>query len=142
MSAKKERKLLKDGLISKGGRMNIPKKITRNEEITTEYFAFLDQHLANLIAGNAIEMLEINEIAAHLFISAKHLSETVQLTQGHHPCYFYDQRILAEAKKMMLETSLSIAEIARKLTYDPSNFSKFFKKYVGMSPGQFRKNQK
>jgi AraC family transcriptional regulator of adaptative response / methylphosphotriester-DNA alkyltransferase methyltransferase len=42
----------------------------------------------------------------------------------------------------MLETSLSIAEIARKLTYDPSNFSKFFKKYVGMSPGQFRKNQK
>jgi hypothetical protein len=66
LSAKKEQKLLKDGLISKGGRMNIPKKITRNEEITTEYFAFLDQHLANLIVGNAIEMLEINEIAAHL----------------------------------------------------------------------------
>lgn len=122
--------------------MSRPKKVTRNEEITTEYFAFLDQHLADLIAGEDIEMLEINEIAAQLFISARHLSDTIQLTQGHHPCYFYDRKILDEAKKLMLETSLSVAEIARKLTYDPSNFSKFFKKYSGVTPGQFRKNQK
>lgn len=122
--------------------MSMPKKTTRNEEITTEYFAFLDQHLANLIAGKDIEMLEINEIAAKLFISAKHLSETIQLTQGHHPCYFFDQKILSESKKLILETSLSVAEIARKLTYNPSNFSKFFKKYAGVTPGQFRKNQK
>jgi len=122
--------------------MSVPKKTPRNEEITTAYFDFLNQHVANLIAGKDIEMLEINEIAARLFISAKHLSDTIQLTQGHHPCYFYDQKILDEAKKLMLETPLSVAEIARKLTYDPSNFSKFFKKYTGMPPGQFRKNQK
>ena len=122
--------------------MSMPKKTTRNEEITTEYFAFLDRHLANLIAGKDIEMLEINEIAAQLFISAKDLSEKIKLTQGHHPCYFYDQKILSEAKKLMLETSLSVAEIARKLTYDPANFSKFFKKYSGVTPGQFRENQK
>ena len=120
----------------------MPKKITRNEEITTEYFAFLDQHLANLIAGKDTEMLEINQIADHLFISAKHLSDTIQYTQGHHPCHFYDQKILEEAKKLILETSLSVAEIARKLTYDPSNFSKFFKKYSGLTPGQFRNNHK
>ncbi|WP_410429542.1 helix-turn-helix domain-containing protein [Pedobacter lusitanus] len=116
----------------------MPKKITRNEEITIAYFAFLDQHLANLIAGKETEMLEINQIADRLFISAKHLSDTIQFTQGHHPCHFYDRKILDEAKRLMLETSLPIAEIARRLTYDPSNFSKFFKKYTGVTPGQFR----
>jgi len=122
--------------------MRVPGKITRNEEITTAYFAFLDQHLADLLAEKDIEMLEINQIADRLFISPKHLSNTIKLTRGHHPCYFYDQKILDEARKLMLETTLSIAEIARKLTYNPSNFSKFFKKYSGLTPGQFRSHHK
>ncbi len=116
---------------------------TRNEEITTQYFAFLDQHLAELVSGKATEMLKLNQIASELCISAKHLSQTIQLTRGRHPCYFYDQKILAEAENLLTNTELSIAEIAEKLTYDPSNFSKFFKKYVGETPGQFRgKNKK
>ncbi len=43
---------------------------------------------------------------------------------------------------MLSETDKSIAEIAKTLTYDPSNFSKFFKKIVGQTPGQFRKKSK
>lgn len=110
----------------------------RNEEITQAYFALLDQHIADLISGKEIEMMEISQLADRLFISPKHLSQTIQLTMGHHPCHFYDEKILNAAKKMIMETPLSIAEIARKLTYDPSNFSKFFKKYTGKTPGQFK----
>ncbi len=40
---------------------------------------------------------------------------------------------------MLLETDQSISEIAKILTYDPSNFTKFFKKWEGKTPGQFRK---
>jgi AraC-like DNA-binding protein len=37
----------------------------------------------------------------------------------------------------MLNTSdKSVAEIARIFTYDPSNFSKFFKKMTGLTPGE------
>ncbi|MBB6500700.1 helix-turn-helix domain-containing protein [Pedobacter cryoconitis] len=121
--------------------MNQAEKISRNEEITQAYFTLLDQHLADLISGREIEMMEISQLADRLFISAKHLSQTIQLTMGHHPCHFYDQKILDAAKKMILETPLSIAEIARKLTYDPSNFSKFFKKYTGKTPGQFKQDE-
>jgi len=117
-------------------------RLTRNEEITSQYFAVLDQHLAELVSGKTSKMLELNQIANILCISPKHLSQTIQLTQGNHPCHFYDKKILEEAKKLLTNSSQPIAEIAEKLTYDPSNFSKFFKKYTGETPGQFRNRTK
>ncbi|MDF2380203.1 helix-turn-helix transcriptional regulator [Nostoc ellipsosporum NOK] len=118
--------------------MGKERKITRSEEITVQYFAFLDKHISDLLSGHATKMMELKEIASALFVSQKHLSQTIQFTQGQHPCHFYDQKIIAAAKKLLAETDLSAADIAEQLTYDPSNFSKFFKKYTGKTPGQFR----
>lgn len=115
------------------------KSLKRSTEITRDYFAFLDRHLSDITEGKTTEMLKLNEIADALFLSHKHLTYTIQQTMGHHPCYFYDLKIIEMAKKMLLNTNLPIAEIARKLTYDPSNFSKFFKKFTGQTPGQYRK---
>ncbi|NML22919.1 AraC family transcriptional regulator [Pseudoflavitalea sp. G-6-1-2] len=114
-------------------------KERRPEEITEAYFKLLDLHLAELVSGKTTQMMELNEIAAKLHISAKHLSYTIQSTMGNHPCHFYDQKILAAAKNLLTITDWSVAEIADRLTYDPSNFAKFFKKYAGETPGQFRK---
>jgi AraC-like DNA-binding protein len=111
----------------------------RYAEISNKYFAFLDKHIADLVAGKAIEMLNLNQIAGQLCISHKHLIAVIRQTSGNHPCYFYDFKILEVAKKLISNTSLPIAEIARRLTYDPSNFSKFFRKLEGMPPGLFRK---
>ncbi|WP_219226320.1 helix-turn-helix domain-containing protein [Pedobacter antarcticus] len=112
----------------------------RSDEITQKYFDLLDKHLTDIIEGRALEMMELNQIASELFISHKHLSDTIQATKGHHPCYFYDLKIVEQAKNMLLNTDYSIAKIARTLTYDPSNFSKFFKKFSGATPGEFRKS--
>ncbi len=111
----------------------------RSKEITENYFQFLDQHIADVVSGKVSDFMEINQIASELFVSHQHLSDTIQNETGNHPCHFYDLKIIDEAKKMLSETNLSIAEIARILTYDPSNFSKFFKKFAGQTPGQFRK---
>src|SRR5690606_3471200 len=112
--------------------------LKRSEEITENYFKFLDKHIEDVLLGNVSDFMEIKKIASELFISHKHLTDTVQKETGNHPCHFYDLKILDEAKKMLLETDLSISKIAKTLTYDPSNFSKFFKKFVGQTPGQFR----
>src|SRR5690606_2564580 len=117
----------------------IPK---RSKEITKSYFRFLDKHIEDVVLGKVDEFMEINQIASELFISHKHLTDTVQKETGNHPCHFYDLKIIDEAKIMLSETGLSVSEIARTLTYDPSNFSKFFKKFVGQTPGQFRKEIK
>lgn len=117
--------------------INKPEK--RSNEITKAYFAFLDNHLNDIVAGRVTTMLELNEIAAALYLSHTHLTDTIQQTMGHHPCHFYDLKIIEQAKKLLLTTSQSIADIALTLTYDPSNFSKFFKKFTGQTPGAFRK---
>ncbi len=116
--------------------------LKRSEEITENYFQFLDNHIEDVVLGKTEEFMEINQIASALFISHKHLTDTVQKETGSHPCHVYDLKILDEAKKMLLETDKTISEIAKILTYDPSNFSKFFKKFIGKTPGQFRKENK
>lgn len=117
-----------------------PDRIKRSKEITSSYFRFLDEHITDVVSGRVSDFMKISEIAVELYLSHKHLTDTVQKETGHHPCHFYDLRIIDEAKTMLLQTDSSISEIARILTYEPSNFLKFFKKFVGQTPGQFRKN--
>lgn len=116
--------------------------LKRGQEITENYFRFLDGHINDVVSGRTDEFLEINEIADALFIFHKHLTDTVQQETGHHPCHFYDDKIIEKAKDLLLNTEQPVSEIAKLLTYDPSNFSKFFKKFTGQTPGQFRKIQK
>lgn len=116
--------------------------LKRSEEITQNYFQFLDRHIAEVVSGKLLDFMEINEIASQLFVSHKHLTDTVQKETGNHPCYFYDLKIIEQAKRMLVESDKSVAEVAKTLTYDPSNFSKFFKKFVGQTPGLFQKENK
>lgn len=120
----------------------VQNKASRSKEITESYFQFMNRHVDDVVSGRVEEFLEINQIASELFVSHKHLTDSVQKETGHHPCHFYDLKIIGEAKQMLISTDKSIAEIASKLTYDPSNFSKFFKKFTGQTPGQFRKEKK
>ncbi|REC73415.1 AraC family transcriptional regulator [Chryseobacterium elymi] len=111
----------------------------RSEEITRQYFDFLEKHIQDVITGAVPEFMELNEIAGQLAVSHQHLTDTIKKEKGQHPCFFYDEKIINEAKVMIKNSDQSIAEIARLFTYDPSNFSKFFKKMTAITPGQFRK---
>ncbi|KXH81634.1 helix-turn-helix domain-containing protein [Chryseobacterium kwangjuense] len=114
----------------------------RSKEITEQYFDFLDKHIREVLSGVVPEFMELNEIAGQLAVSHTHLADTIKKEKGQHPCYFYDEKIIHEAKTMIRDSELSIAEIARIFTYDPSNFSKFFKKMTGITPGEFRKSSR
>jgi AraC-like DNA-binding protein len=51
------------------------------------------------------------------------------------------ERVILEAKRMLMHTSLSISEIAYKLGFnDNSYFGRYFKKVVGMTPESFRRS--
>lgn len=117
----------------------IPKKIlARQHEIVADFLRAIDQHLADLEAGRATEMLEIRDLAELLHIHPTHLSNTVRLVTGHSPCHYFELRILALAQRLLRETPAPVADIAARLTYDPSNFTKFFKRFAGCTPKQFR----
>jgi AraC-like DNA-binding protein len=111
----------------------------RSAEILKDYLAILDQHLQDVLDGKMDKMFELQDIAALLFIHPTHLSNVIKEYTGHHPCYFYEQKILQVAKELLKDPRHSIADVARMLTYDPSNFTKWFKTYGGTSPSAYRK---
>jgi AraC-like DNA-binding protein len=111
----------------------------RSAEIHKDYLAILDGHLQDVLDGKTDQMFELQDIAALLFIHPTHLSNVIKEYTGHHPCYFYEQKILQIAKELLKDPRHSIADVARMLTYDPSNFTKWFKTYGGTSPSAYRK---
>jgi AraC family transcriptional regulator of adaptative response / methylphosphotriester-DNA alkyltransferase methyltransferase len=119
--------------------MKLPKKIlSRQAEITREYLAEVDKHLADILSGKADKMYHIKDFAAILFIHPVHLSNTIKLTTGHSPCYFFEDKLMNEARKMLRDGQFNIAEIAERLTFDTSNFTKFFKRFEGATPSAYR----
>ncbi len=119
----------------------IPKKILlRQHEITADYLKEVDKHLLDIVEERCFEMFEIRDFAAILHIHPTHMSNTIKLATGKHPCYFYEEKILDIAKRMLQKNEKSIGAIATLLTYDPSNFTKFFKAYTGITPKKYRQD--
>jgi AraC-like DNA-binding protein len=117
----------------------IPKKIlARQHEITADFRRLVVAHVADIAAGRATEMLEIRDFASQLCIHPTHLSNTLKLTTGQPPCFFFEAEILAMAQGLLRNTTRPVADIAASLTYDPSNFTKFFKRFAGVTPKQYR----
>ena len=110
----------------------------RSREITQAFLKELDQHLDELKSGKAIAPFEVQDIAALLHIHPTHLSNTIQEELKRSPCDIYEERLMNIAKELILTTTLSIAAIARHLSFDPSNFNKFFKHFAGTTPKKFR----
>jgi AraC-like DNA-binding protein len=110
----------------------------RQKEILKQYTTELDKHMQELKAGQVEVMYEIRDFANLLHIHPVHLSNTIKEVTGKSACDLFEDRLVALAKEMIATTPLSIGEIARQLTYDPSNFVKFFKKYTGMTPKKYR----
>jgi AraC-like DNA-binding protein len=119
--------------------IKLPKKIlSRQAEITHEYLAEVDKHLADILSGRIDRMYHIKDFASILFIHPVHLSNTIKLTTGHSPCYFFEEKLMNEARRLLQEGEVNIATIAERLTFDTSNFTKFFKRFEGLTPSAYR----
>lgn len=113
----------------------------RPEEITTDFLKIMDNNLQELIDGKTDDYLDIYKIAEMLFIHPTHLSNTIKDVTGKSPCDICNEKTIAVAKNLLDNPNLTISEIAFKLTYEPTNFSKYFKKFAGETPSQYRKLQ-
>ena len=77
-----------------------------------------------------------------LKISKSTLQKATRLTYNMTPKDIIEEALMLEAKRLMISSSMRIQEIAFSLGFtDPTNFTKFFKRNVGMTPEGFRKSQ-
>lgn len=120
--------------------VNIPQKIlTRKHEITTQFLDMLDQHIEDILEGKVTQIFRIKDFAERLGIQPTHFSNTIKLTTKRSPYDLLEERIVAEAKKMLSETSIDVTEISHRLTFpDPAHFTKFFKRLEGKTPKDYR----
>ncbi len=116
----------------------VPVISSRKKEITNDYIARLDEHIRELKEGKAERALEIRNFAAMLHVHPVHLSNTIKEVTGQSTCALYEERLVRISKELLLATNMPVAQIARQLTYDPSNFTKFFKHFTGITPKKFR----
>lgn len=84
-------------------------------------------------------MHTVKEYANHLNVSTKTLTNCVYESSHKTPLSLINDRIVLEAKRQLLHSSLKVKEIAFQLGFDdPSYFVKFFKRNTGYLPAEFR----
>ena len=105
---------------------------TRAEEIT---FLF-----ENLIKATPKKRQKLDFYAEKLNISSIYLAECVKKTTGSSPKKIITEYVLMEAKSMLHHSQHTIEFVGFELGFDQvSNFINFFKKNIGLTPNQFRK---
>ncbi|MDM1295327.1 AraC family transcriptional regulator [Sphingobacterium sp. N143] len=83
----------------------------------------------------------VSYFAKELDISIRCLQKFCELHFGKSPKVIIQESLLMESKRMLIDPSLQIKQIAYKLGFnEPTNFTKFFKKYSKISPEQFRQS--
>ncbi len=117
---------------------NINNNHPRQQEILADFHRVLDRHLLDVVEGRVDEMYEIRDIAKELFIHPNHLTDTIKQATGHHPCVFFQEKLMTIAKALLEQNEMPINAVALLLTYDPSNFTKFFKRFANQTPKQYR----
>lgn len=93
-----------------------------------------------LVDGHYLEWGSLQDYAKALLVTERRLNEAVKSTTGKTATQLIHDRILLEAKRLLTQSELGISEIAYRLNFeDPAYFSRFFKKHVQATPGDFKK---
>ncbi|WP_315058883.1 helix-turn-helix domain-containing protein [Chryseobacterium indoltheticum] len=114
-------------------------KLLPDKEIIKDDFNEL-KLFQNLVEEHFIVEKSLSFYADLLHVTSNTLSKKIKSKFNKTPSQIIQERVILEAKKQIHLTRKSIKEIAMELNFnDEFHFSKYFKKYVGISPTQFRK---
>lgn len=102
----------------------------------------LVRHFKQLVAQQFVTEQSVQVYADQLGVTISHLNNIVKAVTGQTPGKLIRQEIVLEAKRLFTHTDLTSTEIGYRLSFqDPAYFGRFFKREVGVSPGQFRQNR-
>lgn len=95
-----------------------------------------------LVEDQFLTLKTVQEYADALFISSKYLTEIVKSETGQNALHVIHNRLYLEAQYLLSSSGLSIKEIAERLNFDnSSHFSRFFKRFAGSNPSEFKQLQ-
>lgn len=105
----------------------------RKEELLWKFLALLPEHVKT--------ERSLQFYANRLYVTPKYLTQTVKKLSGKTAGKYIDDHVIVEAKNLLRDPSLTIAQVADRLDFsDQFFFSKFFKRYTGVTPSDYRRS--
>lgn len=121
------------GNLIKNGK-SVNQQYNRNQEIVKE--------LVRTVVMNYHTERNVSFYADKMHLSPQHLSTTIKKITGKTLTDIISSFIINDAKAKLRSTEMTIQEIAYSLNFpDISFFGKYFKRYTGMSPKQYRNTE-
>ena len=106
---------------------------------TPHHYSFLQQ-LFGLVEQHFREHKPVSFYARQLHVTQKQLNEHCRQSLGKTTSEVIQNRIILEARRLLIHSDLTVTQIAAELGYfDNSYFSRFYKKHTGETAEQFRK---
>lgn len=130
-------------LIHEGIRLQQTRLLPFNSAVTDRvvngFFQLLNQQFPVDSPENPLKPLSPSWIAEQLHVHVNHLNSVIKKHTGKTTRDIIHQRVISEAKTLLLNTDWNIAEIAYALGFDyPSHFNKYFKQLTSATPMEFR----
>ncbi|WP_428329793.1 helix-turn-helix domain-containing protein [Mucilaginibacter sp.] len=106
-------------------------KLNRKQELNILFQELVFHHYK--------EHRNVQYYADLLFVSPKHLTETIKDVTGRTAGEWIDDAVILEAKVLLRNQEISISNVALAIHFpDQSSFGKYFKKQTGLSPSDYR----
>lgn len=108
-----------------------------HHDVITQMDAYLEARFADQQGG----IPSVPEVAHHLQVSPRYLSDMLRSLTGQNAQQHIHERLIERAKVVLSTTNLTVAEIAYQLGFEhPQSFNKLFKRHTNLSPTIFRKS--
>lgn len=102
---------------------------------------FMARRFKSLLEKEFSTLQEVAEYARMLRVNERSLNEAVRRATGTTAAKLIRDRVMLEAKRLLLHSEISVAEVADRLAFDdPAYFSRAFRKHTGRSPIEFRQS--
>lgn len=115
-------------------------RMFHSKEIITDEFCL---KVIGYMEGQLYEKMSMDALCRALSFSRSYVSKRFAAVCGHSVMEYFNQMKIREARRLIRETDKNFQEISDGLNFANAHyFSTLFKKYVGMTPTQYKKSCK
>ncbi|MCW3161320.1 helix-turn-helix domain-containing protein [Chryseobacterium oryctis] len=114
--------------------------IQNNDRIIAEFYSLINNEISDLEKPKTDHSVQY--FADKIHVHPNYLSNLLKNKTAKTAKEYINEQLLLTSKKLLTQTNMSVKEISYFLAFkEPAHFTNFFKKYNGVTPSQFIKDE-